>query len=128
MSTNQRTNAPSKQSDSPHLEKQYEWCNINEQDYLAKRDELKHALKCEPTTARVFIDVAHYLNTVATIWQSATNEKPRDVVRAILDAIHCDPDTKRIVSMRPKPIPLLFVRIPVLAEHDGAFDIQNGEG
>lgn len=111
------------------LKKQFEWGDIDEQDYTAKRNELKHAIaECEPTVARMFIDAAHYLQNMTTVWERATAEEHRDMVRAIFDAVYCDPDTKRIVSLRPKPaFHFIFRRVSGLIEHDGVFDIQQEE-
>jgi hypothetical protein len=108
------------------LKKQFEWGDIDEPEYFAKRDELKRALAvCEPPAVRVFVDAARYLQTMAMAWDSATNAERRDMARAMFDAVDCDLDARRIVSLRPKPaFHFLFRRVPELTERAGTFDIH----
>jgi site-specific DNA recombinase len=108
------------------IKKQFEWGDLTEQEYRAKRDEIQSALAaCNPPSAQVIINAAEYLQNIARVWNEATATERREIVLAVFDEIMCDPDARRLTALRPKPafIPLLR-QVHGLVERGGVFEIQ----
>ena len=107
------------------LKKQFQWSDISEAEYIQQRDEIKGALAgLQAPEMTAIVDAADYLQNMARVWKEATDEEQRDMTRAILDEVVCDPDLRRLVSLRPKPpFKMLFRQIRGLAERDGVFDM-----
>jgi hypothetical protein len=105
--------------------KQFQWGDISEVDYVQQRDEIKAGLAALKTPeAKEIIVAADYMQNMARVWQEATDEERRDMTRAILDEVVCDPEIRRLIALRPKPaFRLLFRQIRGLVERDGAFEI-----
>lgn len=56
--------------------------------------------------------------------ETATEEEQRDLTRAILEDLLCDPETERLIALRPKAdFRLLLRQIDGLNVHNGAFTI-----
>ncbi len=94
-------------------------------EYIHDRDEAKAALAAiqVPEMAAI-VNAADYLQNIARVWQDATDEDHRDMTRVILEDLICDPEAKRLISLKPKPaFRLLFRHIRGLAERDGVFAI-----
>jgi site-specific DNA recombinase len=105
--------------------KQFKWGDISEVDYVQQRDEIKVGLAALKTPeAKEIIVAADYMQNMARVWQEATDEERRDMTRAILDEVICDPEMRRLIALRPKAaFRLLFRQIRGLVERDGAFEI-----
>jgi hypothetical protein len=70
------------------------------------------------------VDAAEYLQNMACVWKNATDEERRDMVRAILDEVVCDPEQRRIVVVRPKAaFAVVFRQMGELIQHDGTFEL-----
>lgn len=107
------------------IKKQFEWGDLTEQEYRAKRDEIQSALAaCNPPSVQVIINAAEYLQNIAQIWDAATPAERRDIVRAVFEEIVCDPDTRRLIALRPKLafVPILR-QVQGLVEKGGIFEI-----
>ncbi len=112
------------------LKQQFEWGDVGGADYTRKRDEIKAALAAlkEPEVTEI-ANAADYMQNMARVWQEATDEERRDMTRAILDDLVCDPEMRQLIALRPKPaFRLLFRQVRGLAERDGAFEIVGGVG
>ncbi|MBI5651223.1 MAG: gas vesicle protein GvpG [Chloroflexi bacterium] len=109
------------------LKKQFEWGDISETEYIRKRDEIKSALDAlQPTEVTQVINAAEYLQNMARVWQAATDEERRDMVRTILDAVVCDPETRQLIELEPKSaFRPIFRQIHGLIEHAGEFEIPS---
>ena len=85
-----------------------------------------HALaKCDPPTAAVIVNAGEYLQNIARVWGEATPAERREIVRAVLDDVICDPETRLFIALKPKPVfRLLFRQIRGLVERDGGFEIK----
>jgi hypothetical protein len=108
------------------LKQQFEWGHVAEVEYLRKHNEIKTTLaNLQVPEMKVIVNAADYLQNMACIWKEATEEEQRDMVRAILDEVVCDPDIGRLIEVRPKPVfRLLFRQITGLFERDGRFEIK----
>lgn len=107
------------------LTKQFQWGDISEADYIRQRDEIKTGLAAlKAPEAKEIIVAADYMQNMARVWQEATDEERRDMTRAILDEVVCDPEIRHLIALRPKPaFRLLFRQIRGLIERDGAFEL-----
>ncbi|MBM3131060.1 MAG: hypothetical protein FJ009_20835 [Chloroflexi bacterium] len=108
------------------LKQQFEWGDIETTEYARKRDEIKTALAAlrSPEVTEI-VNAADYLQNMARVWQEATAEEQRDMIRAILDDLICDPEMKRLVALKPKSaFRLLFRQIRGLVERDNMFAIE----
>ncbi len=107
------------------IRQQHEWGDIAEAEYSSKRNEIKKALAALETPGMAaIVDAAAYLKNMARVWEAATAEEKRDMTRAILNEVICDPDAGRIVALQPKPaFCLLFRQIQGLREREGRFEI-----
>lgn len=107
------------------IHQQYEWGDIAEADYARKRDEIRKSLaELETPGMAAIVDAAAYLKNMARVWEAATSEERREMARAILDEVICDPDAGRLIALQPKPaFCLLFRQIQGLREREGRFEI-----
>lgn len=107
------------------LKQQFEWGDIAEVEYTRKRNEIKTALNAlkSPEMTEI-VNAADYLQNMARVWQEATDEERRDMTRAILEDLICDPEMKQLIALKPKPaFRLLFRQIRGLEEQDGMFTV-----
>ena len=111
------------------LKQQFEWGDIAAAEYTRKRDEIKAALSGLKTPeVTEIVNAADFLQNMAHVWQAATDEERRDMTRAILEELVCDPERKRLITLKPKPaFRLLFRQIPGLVEREGTFEIVGEE-
>ncbi len=107
------------------LKRQHEWGDLSDGDYLKKRQEIRSALdELKVPEVSAIIDAGDYLQNVASVWKEATEEDRRDMTRAILEEVICDPEQRRLVALRRKPsFALVFRHIPGLVTRDGLFEI-----
>ena len=93
-------------------------------EYRSERDALRvelDALNVQPE--REAIDAGMYLESLGTVWNTATVLERRDIVRSLVVRIVCDPDRKRLHSFTPKPVFVPFFKHhPQLREVNGAFE------
>jgi len=107
------------------VKKQFQWGDISEAEYIQQRDEIRAGLAAlKMPEVKEIVSAADYLQNMARVWQEATDEERRDMIRAILDEAVCDPETKRLIALKPKPaFRLLFRQIRGFVERDGAFEL-----
>jgi Recombinase zinc beta ribbon domain len=93
-------------------------------DYRRERDELRLQLQhLEPVPPQRTIDAGAFLETLGTLWQEAYAAERRDLLRALLISVVCDPDAKTLVRFTPKPIFVPFFRGQAnLRESEGIFE------
>ena len=108
------------------VKQQFEWGDLTESDYIQKRNEIKAALVAlQKKEMKAIIDAETLLENMSTVWKEATEVEQRDMARAILDEVICDPDARQLIALRPKPaFRLLFQEIPGLDERAGVFEIK----
>jgi hypothetical protein len=99
---------------------------IDSEQYQRDRDQLQAELKAlvipeEEEMAEAGI----YLEDISELWDEATLEEQRDIVRLVLNEVYCDVQEGRLTALVPKPIfRLFFDQHPMLKEtEEGRFDI-----
>jgi DNA invertase Pin-like site-specific DNA recombinase len=99
---------------------------IDNEQYQRERDQLQSELKTlvipeEEEMAEAGI----YLEDISELWDEATLEEQRDIVRLVLNEVYCDMQEARLTTLVPKPIfRLFFDQHPMLQEtKEGQFDI-----
>jgi hypothetical protein len=99
---------------------------IDNEQYQRERDQLQGELKTlvipeEEEMAEAGI----YLEDISELWDEATLEEQRDIVRLVLNEVYCDMQEARLTMLVPKPIfRLFFDQHPMLKENEeGRFDI-----
>lgn len=108
------------------IKQQHEWGDLSDAEYLRKRNEIKAALAdLQVPEMAAIVNAADYLQNMASVWEAATEEERRELTLGILDEVTCDPETRRLKSLRPKPaFRLLFRQIKGLVERDGVFEFD----
>jgi DNA invertase Pin-like site-specific DNA recombinase len=93
-------------------------------DYRRERDDLRAQLQhLEPVPPQRTIDAGAFLETLGTVWIEANPAERRDLIRALLVSVVCDPDEKRLLKFTPKPIFVPFFRGQAnLRESNGIFE------
>lgn len=99
---------------------------IDSEQYQRDRNQLQTELKAliipeEEELAEAGI----YLEDIGGLWDEATPEEQRDIVRLVLNEVYCDMQEGRLTALIPKPIfRLFFDQHPMLKEtEEGRFDI-----
>lgn len=97
--------------------------DLSEREYARERDDLKGQLAgMKSPQEREVLDAGALLENLAAIWEEATIVERREMVLTLITRIECDPETKRIVSLQPRPaFVTLFLQIRMLKERDGLF-------
>lgn len=108
------------------LKKQFAWGDISERDYIAERDGIKAQLaRARAPEMTGIVNAAEVLQSMANAWSVATQDERRDMLRAIVDEVVCDPTQRKLVAIKPKQtFRLLFRQMRGLKEDGEMFIIQ----
>lgn len=104
----------------------YLWGVIDQAEYRGRQANLERQLTAlTPPQERAVTQAAQYLEQIATLWDNADLRQRRDLLNAIVDAVHLDVLARRLVCVEPKPeFAVLFRRIDELEERNGCFYIK----
>lgn len=102
----------------------YELGDMPKAEYLTKRDDLRTRLARtrKPETISLAA-AANTLRTMRDAWDWANQEERRDMLRAILEEVICDPSRRTIIALKPKESFRLLFRQIGLQEENGLFKI-----
>ncbi len=103
----------------------YELGDMQRAEYIVKRDELKRQLaSTRQPEVETIIKAEDVLRSMSDAWGVATQTERREMLRAIVDGVVCDPTARRIVALKPKPsFRLLFRQMRGLQERGEMFEI-----
>jgi hypothetical protein len=89
--------------------------DLAQADYVREKAAVQAVLaELHPPAARELFDAGAYLENLAALWDAATMLERRQIVLALLLEVECDPDTRRICALRPRPsfVPLFeFLKV-----------------
>jgi hypothetical protein len=99
---------------------------IDNEQYQRERDQLQAELKgLVIPEEEEMAEAGIYLEDVGELWDEATLEEQRDILRLMLNEVYCDVQEGRLTTLVPKPIfRLFFDRHPMLKETEqGRFNM-----
>ena len=77
---------------------------ITEEEYQREREELDAQLRIAQLSTTIELDeVAELLENLAELWDAANPDERRRLLRTVVEAVHVDIDSKRIVAIAPVP-------------------------
>ena len=108
------------------LKKQFEWGHIGEKDYSIKYAEIKKQLaQHKQPEVTAIVNAEQILRSLADAWAMATQDERREMLRAIVDEVVCDPNQRKLVAIKPKQsFRLLFRQMRGLKEDGERFTIE----
>ena len=77
---------------------------ITEEEYQQEREELDAQLRIAQLSTTIELDeVAELLENLAELWGAAKPDERRRLLRTLVEAVHVDLESKRIVGIAPVP-------------------------
>lgn len=103
----------------------YELGDMSKTEYIAKRDTLKAQLnRARQPEVETIIKAEDVLRSMSDAWGVANQDERREMLRAIVDEVVCDPTQRKLVAIKPKQtFRLLFRQMRGLKENGEMFEI-----
>jgi DNA invertase Pin-like site-specific DNA recombinase len=100
--------------------------HIEEAEYDREHEALSGQLaSLTPPRERELLSAGESLKNLTAAWDAATLQERRGIVRAMFDAVICDPTLKQIVALKPKPSMAPYFRhLSGFVERNELFEIE----